>query len=273
MSSTQRNSIAAVVFDWAGTTVDHGSLAPVRTLQRLFADRGVAISEEVARRDMGLAKRDHIRCLLRETVVMEAWQARYHRSATESDVEALYQDFIPLQMSCLLDYATVIDGVIPAVAELRSRGIRVGGTTGYTRTMLDTLETTARAQGYVTDRSLCPEDVGVGRPHPAMCHRLAADLQVASLSACVKVGDTLSDIAEGRNAGMWTIGVLRTGNMIGLTKQDWAQLPEQKKEELLHTAASAMREHHAHYVVEAVADILPVLDVIEEKLGKGVRPC
>lgn len=273
MSNSRHNSIAAVVFDWAGTTVDHGSLAPVRTLQRVFANRQISLSEDMARRDMGLTKHDHIRLLLQEPDVMEAWQARYQRSATESDVDALYQDFIPLQMSCLLDYAKVIDGVVPVVDEIKSRGIRVGGTTGYTRAMLQELEVAAKAQGYATDRSVCPEDVGIGRPHPAMCYRLAADLQIAPLSACVKVGDTLSDIAEGRNAGMWTIGVLRTGNMVGLSERDWAQLPEREKGELLQNAETAMRSHHAHYVVETVADILPILDAIAEQLGKGVRPC
>lgn len=272
MLSRSANSIAAVVFDWAGTTVDHGSLAPVRTLQRLFADREIAISEEIARRDMGLAKRDHIGRLLNEAEVLEAWQVRYRRGSTDADVEALYQDFIPLQMACLLDYAKVIDGVIPMIDELRSRGIRIGGTTGYTRTMLDKLEAAASAQGYTTDRSLSPEDVGVGRPHPAMCYRLAAELQVASLSACVKIGDTLSDIAEGRNAGMWTIGVLRTGNMAGLSEEAWAQLPEPEKRELLRNAEAAMRQHHAHYVVETAAEILPILDRIAEQLGEGIRP-
>ena len=57
--------LQAVIFDWAGTTVDHGSLAPVRVLQQVFAARGVPISNAQARRDMGLLKRDHIDRILR----------------------------------------------------------------------------------------------------------------------------------------------------------------------------------------------------------------
>ena len=60
--------VTAVIFDWAGTTVDHGSLAPVRTLQKLFAGRGMEVTEEEARRDMGVHKKDHIRALLRATI-------------------------------------------------------------------------------------------------------------------------------------------------------------------------------------------------------------
>ena len=272
MSSTRRNAIAAVIFDWAGTMVDHGSLAPVRTLQKVFANRDIPLADDVARRDMGMAKRDHIRNLLAEPEMQAEWRSHYQRTATESDIDELYQEFIPLQMSCLLDYAQVIDGVVPVVDALRSRGVRIGGTTGYTRDMLETLEEAARKQGYRTDLSLCPEDVGAGRPHPFMCYQLAVNLEVSPLSACVKIGDTLSDIEEGHNAGMWTIGVFRTGNMIGLSAKDWKALPTVDKNAALAKAEASMREHSAHYVIESVADALPVLDEIEYRITRGERP-
>ncbi len=268
MSST----LAAVIFDWAGTVVDHGSLAPVRALQRVFAGREITLADEVARRDMGIAKRDHIRNLLAEPELQGAWMQRYGRPATEADVDALYQEFIPLQMACLLDHAQVIDGVLPVVAALRSRGIRIGGTTGYTRMMFEQLEAAARKQGYSTDRSLCPEDVGAGRPHPFMCYQLAVDLKAAPLTACVKLGDTLSDIAEGRNAGMWTVGISRTGNMSGFSAEEWERLPAFEKTSRLTRAETVMRAHRAHYVIETVADAMPVLEAIEDRIAKGERP-
>src|SRR5580698_1383842 len=98
MSSKRRNPIAAVIFDWAGTTVDHGSLAPVRTLQKVFANRDIPLADDVARRDMGMAKRDHIRNLLAEPEMQAEWRSHYQRTATESDIDERYQEFIPLQM-------------------------------------------------------------------------------------------------------------------------------------------------------------------------------
>jgi len=53
-------NVRAVIFDWAGTVVDHGSRSPVATLQAVFADTGIPISIGEARRDMGLAKKAHI---------------------------------------------------------------------------------------------------------------------------------------------------------------------------------------------------------------------
>ena len=136
----------------------------------------------------------------------------------------MYAKFEPQMMEVLAGYATVISGVVDAVEAMRARGMKIAGTTGYTRPMLDRLEALAARQGYRTDRSLAPEDAGGGRPFPWMCYRLAMDLRIYPLSACVKIGDTESDIAEGLNAGMWTIGVTRSGNTVGLSEDDWSKL-------------------------------------------------
>src|ERR1700733_14460769 len=81
--------VKAVILDWAGTTVDHGSLAPVRVLQQVFAKRGVPISENEARRDMGVLKIDHIRKILFGENVSARWREVVEHERTEADVESL----------------------------------------------------------------------------------------------------------------------------------------------------------------------------------------
>jgi len=255
--------ITAVIFDWAGTTVDYGSLAPVRTLQKLFAGRGLEVSEEEARRDMGIHKKDHIRALLR---------AKSGRPPAEADVAAFFADFIPMQMECLAQYSALIPGVAEAAGRLRARGIKIGSTTGYTRPMLDLLLAGAAAQGYAPDCALCPDDAGAGRPWPWMCYLCAIRLQAYPMHTMVKIGDTVSDIEEGLNAGMWTVAVARTGNMIGLAQDELAALPAAERAARLDTARRKLREAGAHYVIDGVADFDPLLDRIEERLAKGERP-
>ena len=130
--------VTAVIFDWAGTTVDHGSLAPVRTLQKLFASQGIAVNEQEARRDMGIPKKQQIRALL---------EMKTGQQPAEADVERLFAEFIPMQMECLAAYSAVIRGVGEAVDGLRARGIKIGSTTGYTRPMLDVVLASASRQG------------------------------------------------------------------------------------------------------------------------------
>jgi phosphonoacetaldehyde hydrolase len=267
-----RGKLQAVILDWAGTTVDHGSLAPVRVLEKVFAGRGVHISSEEARLNMGLLKKDHIRCTLMIPRIRTAWAARYDTEPNESDVEQLFADFIPQQLDCLAEYSTLIPGLTRAVDTMRRRGLKIGTTTGYTRPMLDLLLAVAADQGYVPDSSLCPDDVGGGRPFPWMCYQTAINLKVYPLYSFVKIGDTISDIEEALNSEMWAVGVARTGNLIGLTEAGFAELEPAVQQARLDASRSTLLAAGAHYCIDTIGDIEPVLDQIDERLSQGERP-
>src|ERR1700728_442892 len=267
-----RHKIPAIFLDWAGTAVDHGSIAPVRALENIFDQFGIRVPRPLVRRYMGLAKKDHVRKLLEEPDVKQQWWALRDAVPQARDVDEIYANCEPQTREVLSAYPTVISGVVDAVAAMRARGMKIAGTTGYTRSMLDRLETLAAAQGYRTDRSLAPEDAGGGRPFPWMCYRLAMDLRIYPLFACVKIGDTESDIAEGMNAGMWTIGVTRSGNSIGLSEEDWLKLDPGEQKKLLACAEQELRAAGAHYTAETVAHALPLLDEIERRIANGERP-
>jgi phosphonoacetaldehyde hydrolase len=275
MNNTRRSyrgPLQAVIFDWAGTTVDHGSLAPVRVLQQIFADRGIEISEEETRRDMGVLKKDHIRSLLCVPRIAEAWRNRYRQTPDEDVVEALFADFIPKQIACLIESSSVISGVPDVVQRLRSRGLKIGSTTGYTRPMLDVLLPHAARQGYAPDCALSPDDVGAGRPRPLMIYENAVRMKVYPLEAVIKVGDTVSDIEEGLNAGTWTVGVSQTGNMIGFTERGWRALPEGERAERLQYARRKFLDAGAHYVIETLGELDQVVSKIEARLRAGESP-
>ncbi len=265
--------LTAVVFDWAGTLVDHGSRAPVAVLEDVFGAAGVPITVAEARERMGIAKRDHIRSILEIPRVAAAWEAARGAAPKDADVDALYADFLPKQLECLPRFSGVIEGV-PQVAEgLRSRGVKMGSTTGYTRPMLNFLVERAKEQGFSPDCAICPQDVpGGGRPAPWMCYLNAILLEVSPLWSMVKIGDTPSDIEEGLNAGMWTIGVTRTGNEAGLMEAEWAAADEAERRKVILRAQARLVESGAHYLVESVGASLDVLDEIAGRIAAGERP-
>ena len=272
MKQSYSGPVKAVILDWAGTTVDHGSLAPVRVLQQVFAKRGVPISENEARRDMGVLKIDHIRKILFSESVSGRWNKAVGHDPVETDVESLFANFVPLQLECLVKYSTVIDGVAETVARLRKRGIKIGSTTGYTRAMLELILQPAAAQGYAPDCAITPDDVGAGRPHPWMIYANAIRMKVEPLEAIVKIGDTPVDIEEGLRAGVWTVGVARTGNMIGLSAEDFAALAPAEQATRLEKARAQLAAAGAHEVIDAVADCERALDAIEARIRNGERP-
>lgn len=262
--------LRAVILDWAGTAVDYGSRAPVAALQSVFTPAGVPVTVAEARERMGVAKKAHIRSILEIPRVRAAWTAQHGAGPSEADVDKLYAEFVPNQLRVLADYSELIPGVAGAVARMRSRGLKIGTTTGYNRAMLGYLLERAAAQDFTPDCALCPEDVGAGRPLPWMCFLAAIRLEVYPMSAFVKIGDTPVDIEEGRNAGMWTIGITRTGNEIGATEEEWARLSAAERESLLHNAERRLRDAGAHYTAPSVAECDPILDQIEASQVSGL---
>lgn len=49
-----------VIFDWAGTTVDFGCMAPVHAFRNAFLEKGIQLTDKEIREPMGKLKWDHI---------------------------------------------------------------------------------------------------------------------------------------------------------------------------------------------------------------------
>jgi phosphonoacetaldehyde hydrolase len=130
----------------------------------------------------------------------------------------------------------------------------------------------AARDGYSPDASVTPDEVGGGRPKPFMCYRNAILLGVFPLWRCVKIGDTPADIAEGINAGMWTIGITATGNEIGLSRGEWEALPPDARAAREKDAGRRLSEASAHFTAASLADCTEILDEIERRLAAGERP-
>jgi phosphonoacetaldehyde hydrolase len=261
--------IRAILFDWAGTTVDHGSRAPAEVFVEIFRRRGLAITTAEARGPMGKAKRDHIAAILAMPRVAEAWRSLEGRPPGESDIDRLYDDFLPLQREALTRHSDVIPGVPEVVAECRRRGIAIGSTTGYTRALMDVVAPLARAGGFAPDAIVCADDVPRGRPAPWMIFRAAERLGVFPMAAVAVVDDTVVGIEAGRNAGAPTIAVTRTGNSLGLSRDEVAALDPADLSARLEAASAEFRRAGADHVIESVADLLPVLDELAGG-GRGV---
>jgi phosphonoacetaldehyde hydrolase len=114
--------------------------------------------------------------------------------------------------------------------------------------------------------------VPAGRPAPWMCYLNAIRLGAYPLAAMVKIGDTLSDIAEGRNAGMWTIGLTQSGNMLGLTEMQVNALAPDDLAQRLAAIDRRYREAGAHYTAKGIWECAPLIDAISRRLEMGEHP-
>jgi phosphonoacetaldehyde hydrolase len=265
-------SVRLVVFDWAGTTVDHGCFGPVAPFMRVLARHGVEVSPAEARGPMGLHKRDHLRALLQTPRIADRWRRTHGRDWSEADLDRLYDDFMPLQMEVIGDHARLVPGLLDCVAELRRREIRIGATTGYFREAAERVYRAAKEQGYVPDAAACAGDVSIGRPAPWMVFRLMETLGVCPPAAVVKVGDTVPDIHEGLNAGAWSVGVIGASSEVGLSEADFAALPKVERAARLTAARARLLAAGAHAVIDSLAELPALVAGFSERLRRGEKP-
>ena len=264
--------IAAVVFDWAGTMVDFGCMAPVASLSTAFAGAGVAITDAEARRDMGVAKRDHISAILAMDRVMAAWVAAHGATPTEADGDRLHDAVEPLMRAAAGAHSTLIPGAAEVVASLRADGVKIGSCTGYTRTMMADILPLAAAQGYAPDVVVCSGETAAGRPSPLMLWKVLTELKAWPVRACVKVDDAPVGVAEGVAAGTWSVGLSGSGNGVGLSLADYQALPAPDRAARVGEAVAALRAAGADYVIETVAELPSVLHQIAARIAAGERP-
>ena len=267
-----RGKIKAIILDWAGTTIDFGCMAPAVVFVEVYKRQNVPISMEEARAPMGAHKRVHISKVSQLSAVRARWHEVHGRPPTEGDVDAMFADFVPLQLECLSEYSELIPGTLGLVEECRKREMKIGSTTGYLPEMMEINLRDAEKQGYVPDSSVSAGQVPAGRPYPFMCLQNMINLKVSPVQACVKVDDTIPGIEEGLNAGMWTVGLAISGNEVGLQLHDWEALAEEEQQTRRELAYQRMNMVGAHYVVDTIADLIPCLDDIEARLARGEKP-
>jgi len=271
-NQTYRGALKLAVFDFAGTTVDYGCCAPAAVFIEGYRRKGVDITMAQARGPMGMEKRDHIRTIGEMPAVAAKWQQVHGQPMTVADIDAMYEEFVPLLLAVLADYAAIIPGTVETIGYLRSEGIQVAGTTGYFDEALAIVEKAAAAQGYTPDFTTCATRVPAGRPAPWMIYRAMEALGVYPPAAVVKVGDTAPDIAAGLNAGVWTVGVAKTGNEVGLTQEELANLDADAATAKIAEAHNRLQKAGAHYVIDGIGELPAIIAEINQRLPRGEQP-
>lgn len=254
----------AVIFDWAGTMVDFGSFAPMGAFVEVFAKFGIEITTKQAREPMGMAKRDHIETILEMSDVSQKFKHVYGRNFTQTDVNRIYDIFVPLNEKVAAKYADLIPGAADTITYLRNRGIKIGSTTGYTRSIMEHVLPIAAKQGYSPDNLVCSDEVSKGRPASNAMRKCFADLQINNRELVIKVDDTEPGIGEGVSAGCLTVGVSLSGNFAGKTPQELANMSEEEINEIRLLATEKLKAAGADHVIDTVAKLPALIDQLEK---------
>ncbi|MCL1803778.1 MAG: 2-aminoethylphosphonate--pyruvate transaminase [Eubacteriaceae bacterium] len=251
--------IKAVIFDWAGTTIDYGCFAPIKGFIEGFKSIGIGITDEMAREPMGLSKLDHTRAIAR----------MLPSPIAEEEIIEAYRVFEQTMFESIGDYCDVKDFVVDTVDALRLQGIKIGSTTGYTPEMMDRILPKAAKQGYSPDFCAAPLNSIKGRPYPYMVWNNLIAFEIIDPREAVKVGDTIADIAEGINANTWTVGVIMGSSELGLSRDDVERITGSELQARKDTVRAAYYKAGADYIIDDMNELIGVLADINRKLAQN----
>jgi phosphonoacetaldehyde hydrolase len=267
------NKIEGVIFDWAGTTVDFGCFAPVNVFIEIFKAKGIEVTMEETRIPMGILKREHIKAMLTMPRIKTLWSEVHGKDFDEKDVDSLYSNFEPLLIASLSKYTDPLPGVIDTVRWLRENGLKIGSTTGYTDAMMEIVVKQAKEKGYEPEFWITPDSTGsIGRPYPNMIFRNIEALKLSDAFKVIKVGDTTSDIKEGINAGVWSVGVVVGSSQMGLSYEEFTNLSEIKKDEAIRNTEKSFLDVGADFTIKTMSELPGLIQKINGLISDGIRP-
>ena len=257
--------VEGVIFDWAGTTVDFGCFAPVNAFVNIFKHAGIDVTIEEAREPMGLLKIDHIRAMLEMPRISSLWETKYGRAFNEQDVENLFQAFESSLMETLTTYTDPKPEVLETVESLKSQGLKIGSTSGYTQKMMDVVVPEAAKKGYSPDFYITPDGTNsLGRPYPYMIYRNMEALKLSAARNVVKVGDTIPDFAEANSAGVWAVGVIIGSSEMGLSEAEFDALSELEQEEIIGKVEQTFKQNGAYFTIKSMSELPGVIEEINQ---------
>lgn len=259
--------VKAVVFDWAGTMVDFGCMAPVEALIEVFAGEGVRLSDAEARRDMGKAKHDHLTAIMANSAVAARWLTQKDAPPTAADIERLYQKLVPAMTTAAARASILIPGAAETAATLAGLGVKIGSGTGYTREMMGEILANAAQDGYAPEVVVCAGETPSGRPAPLMTWKALIALDAWPAQACIKVDDAAVGIEEGRLAGCWTVGLSASGNGVGMSRDDFLALSPEERRARVAEAEVPLRAAGADFIIEDVSQLMPVVQEIARRIA------
>ncbi len=253
--------VKAVIFDWAGTTIDYGCFAPIKGFIDGFKSIGIDITNEMARKPMGLLKIDHTRAIA----------AMLPNKISEEDIQKAYRVFEDTLFSNIVNHCDVKEHVSQAVADLRSRNIKIGSTTGYTSAMMKEVLELSKKNGYEPDFCIASNEVAGGRPKPYMMWANFAYFGIDNPRHAIKVGDTVADIKEGQAANSWTVGVIMGSSELGLTQDEVLALSQDELLERKREVREIYYKAGADYIIDDMSELVGVVDDINKKLSQATE--
>jgi len=188
--------LKAVLFDLIGTTVkEKDPDAMNNCFVKSFTDNGFNVSIDTVKANRGRSKLEIIDAVLKHSGIEHR-----HRDKINASFK--------INFALTVDNFEANDGINELLLFLKNNKIKTGLGTGLSRDLFNKVLSNLNWDNKIYDYISTAEEAGGSRPHPAMINDMMNKLKLRGPGGFLKVGDTIADIREGKNAGVKTAIIL-----------------------------------------------------------------
>jgi phosphonatase-like hydrolase len=191
----ESSKIKVVFFDFIGTTVVETKPDIISgCFKTAFLKNKIRVSDSFIQSNRGRNKRD----VIRDAITMEVGDERMNK---------ILQDF-EIEVNNNLQHFQSVSEAENIFEAFRKKEIFLALATGLSRDIFDRIVNQLGWSFSWFAYQATYEEIGKGRPHPDMIFDLMKALNITDPKEILKVGDTVADIEEGKNAGAQTVAIL-----------------------------------------------------------------
>lgn len=205
------NKFDLVIFDLIGTTVRDsvhgGESVVVDSFLKAFSDYGYNVGQEKIVSERGKSKKEAVAHILLSN------NLPLHHN------EKIYQQFIDSLKKSIKGFSEM-EGASELFEWLKKRGIKIAVGSGLPMDVIKEVFAQMNWRYSDFDYIGSSEELGKGRPDPVMIFDAMDKLSIKDKRDVLKVGDTVADIGEGKNAGVATCVLLGTQKKINLAEYE-----------------------------------------------------
>lgn len=199
-----RRNIKLVVCDMAGTIINERGII-YKSIGETLKEMGCVVSEKDEKRWYGRDKREVLYNEINKNLNGSSIKrlAPLVRESEKILIRKLEESYFKDEKITLID-----DKLLDLFENWRMKGIKVALNTGYNKNFQKKIIKNLNLSESIDD-FISSEEVKRGRPYPYMINKLMERNNIINARYVCKIGDTVNDMMEGKNANCGlTVGVL-----------------------------------------------------------------
>jgi len=272
--------IKACIFDLGGTIVDRYSLTSILSLQRAFTNKYINVPSTLIRKDIGLNTIDHINQILEDNSIQNQWYNKHLDYIDDKVTQDIFNNYSEiLEIETHNNNMKIIPQVKKCIQYLKENNISTGVMTGYDKYHMDNIKLLLENKNIYLDNYVSSTILDKsGIPENHMIYENLDKLNIEDSKTIIKIGDTVTGIQEGLNAGCITVGVYRWSSYMNIESREemlkidniimsdgynysdnYYQLVKK-----MSYSKRKLEESGAHYVIQTLEDLPNIIEHINQ---------